>query len=79
MFPHTRKTSKYSSKCGLRGCGETFEIGETKIIGVTKFNEINMQFMRKTNNFGKEVYHYVCAKHLPKQDSDLEEYSSGPD
>ena len=79
MFPHTRKTSKYSSKCGLRGCGETFEIGETKIIGVTKFNEINMQFMRKTNNFGKEVYHYVCAKHLLKQDSDLEEYSSGPD
>jgi len=79
IFPHTRRYSKYASRCALRGCGEPFSVGETRIIGITKFCDINFRFMKKLNNFGKESFYYVCAHHLPKSGSDSEEYSSGED
>ena len=77
IFPHTKKYSKHKSKCALRGCGEPFSVGETRIIGVTKFSDINFQFMKKVNNFGKESFYYICERHCPKTGSDSEEYSSG--
>merc|ERR1719186_1475951 len=79
IFPHTKRFSKYTNRCALRGCGEPFSIGETKIIGVTKFCDINFQYMKKLNNFGKESFYYVCGHHLPKSGSDSEEYTSGED
>jgi len=79
IFPHTKKYSKYKSKCALRGCGEPFSVGETRIIGVTKFSDINFQFMKKVNNFGKESFYYICERHCPKTGSDSEEYTSGED
>jgi len=79
IFPHTKKYSKYKSRCALRGCGEPFSVGETRIIGVTKFSDINFQFMKKVNNFGKESFYYICERHCPKTDSDSEEYTSGDD
>lgn len=79
IFPHTRRYSKYKSRCALRGCGEPFNVGETRIIGITKFCDINFRFMKKLNNFGKESFYYVCAHHLPKSGSDSEEYTSGED
>merc|ERR1719233_2015264 len=79
IFPHTKKYSKYKSRCALRGCGEPFSVGETRIIGVTKFSDINFQFMKKVNNFGKEGFYYICERHCPKTGSDSDEYSSGED
>jgi len=79
IFPHTKRYSKYKSRCALRGCGEPFSVGETRIIGITKFCDINFRFMKKLNNFGKESFHYICERHCPKTGSDSEEYSSGDD
>ena len=79
IFPHTRRYSKYKSRCSMRGCGEPFSVGETRIIGMTKFCDINFQFMKKLNNFGKESFYYICAHHLPKTGSESEEYTSGDD
>jgi len=79
IFPHTKKYSKYKSRCALRGCGEPFSVGETRIIGVTKFSDINFQFMKKVNNFGKEGFYYICERHCPKTGSDSEGYTSGED
>eukprot|EP00092_Neocalanus_flemingeri_P007025 GFUD01007587.1.p1 GENE.GFUD01007587.1~~GFUD01007587.1.p1 ORF type:complete len:484 (+),score=171.39 GFUD01007587.1:39-1490(+) len=79
IFPHTKRVSKYTNRCALRGCGEPFAIGTTKIIGMTKFCDINFQYMKKLNNFGKESFYYVCGHHLPKTGSDSEEYTSGED
>merc|ERR1712098_254320 len=53
IFPHTKKTSKYNSKCAINRCGELFTAGESKIIGCTKFSDFNLQYLRKTTNFGK--------------------------
>ena len=65
IFPHTKKVAKYGAKCALFGCGEVFEVGSTRILGATKFNDINLQFTKKINKFGKEAFHYICFKHLP--------------
>ena len=76
IFPHTKRKSKYSVKCGLIGCSEFFTIDETKIVGATKFSDINLQYMKKTNKFGKESYYYICYKHLPNEDDSSDEYQS---
>ena len=63
IFPHTKRYSKFKSRCALRGCGEPFSVGETRIIGITKFCDINFRFMKKLNNFGKESFLYICERH----------------
>ena len=75
IFPHTKKTSKYSAKCSLSGCGEFFTAGESRIVGATKFSDINFMYMKKTGRFGKESYYYICYKHLP-EDYSSDEYQS---
>jgi len=79
IFPHTKRISTYKGKCTLSGCGESFEKGESFVVGVTKFCSVNFKFMKKQNQFGKEAFYYVCAEHLPKSGSDSDEYSSGSD
>ena len=75
IFPHTKKISKYSVKCALVGCGEFFTAGESRIVGATKFSDINLMYLKKTNRFGKESYYYICYKHLP-EDYSSDEYQS---
>ena len=75
IYPHTKKTSKYSAKCALNGCSEFFTAGETRIVGATKFSEINFMYMKKQGRFGKESYYYICYKHLP-EDYSSDEYQS---
>ena len=75
IFPHTKKTSKYSAKCALSGCGEFFTAGESRIVGATKFSDINFMYMKKKGRFGKESYYYICYKHLP-EDYSSDEYQS---
>ena len=69
IFPHTKKVSMYNVKCSLGGCSERFIAQKTIVIGATKFNEFNLMFMKKPNQFGKESFYYICAKHFPS-DSD---------
>ena len=77
IFPHTKKVAKYGAKCALFGCGEVFEVGSTRILGATKFNDINLQFTKKINKFGKEAFHYICFKHLPNGEGySTDEYES---
>ena len=77
IFPHTKKVAKYGAKCALFGCGEVFEVGSTRILGATKFNDINLQFTKKINKFGKEAFHYICFKHLPNSEGySTDEYES---
>ena len=69
--------AKYGAKCALFGCGEVFEVGSTRILGATKFNDINLQFTKKINKFGKEAFHYICFKHLPNGEGySTDEYES---
>ena len=75
IYPHTKKTSKYSSKCALNGCSDFFTAGESRIVGATKFSDINFMYMKKEGRFGKESYYYICYKHLP-EDYSSDEYQS---
>ena len=77
IFPHTKKSSKYNSKCAISRCGELFTAGESKIIGCTKFSEFNLQYLKRTTNFGKESFYYICLKHLPVDENESsDEYQS---
>ena len=46
---------------------ERFIAQKTIVIGATKFNEFNLMFMKKPNQFGKESFYYICAKHFPSE------------
>jgi len=75
IYPHTKKTSKYSAKCALNGCSDFFSAGESRIVGATKFSDINFMYLKKEGRFGKESYYYICYKHLP-EDYSSDEYQS---
>ena len=79
IFPHTKKVSKYRTECGLNGCCRIFEPDETKIIGATKFDTINLQYMKKIGKFGKESFYYICYRHVPEDDQTSDEYESDVD
>jgi len=79
LYPHTKRFAKYNSKCAFRGCGKIITMGESRIVGITKFCDVNLKFMKKLNNFGNESFYYVCASHLPKSESGSESYSSNTD
>ena len=55
IFSHTKKVSMYNVKCSLGECSERFIAKKTIVIGATKFNEFNLMFMKKPNQFGKKV------------------------
>ena len=37
MFPHTKRYTRYNTRCSLIGCGEKLAAGESRVIGATKF------------------------------------------
>jgi len=79
LYPHTRRITKYSSRCAVSGCCERFQAGESKVIGAMQLDPFSFRFVKKTSNWtGKECFYYVCAEHYPKgEDSSDEDYPSG--
>jgi len=72
IFPHTKRVTKFNSKCSLSGCSEIFEAGTTEVVGSMMLCPFSCRFRKKEakGGSGKESYYYVCASHLPKADDD---------
>ena len=46
IFPHTKRYTRYNTRCALIGCGEKLRTGESRVIGATKFRFLfNFSFL----------------------------------
>jgi len=62
VFPHTRVVAKSSSfPCSLKTCNKDFIVGKTPIVGIKKFSETEMKFIKTF----KESFYWICASHCP--------------
>jgi len=74
IYPHTKRVTKYSSKCAISECGEKFTAGVTKVIGIKMEDDLG-QFRKKVT-ISRETFFYMCASHCPDdEDISTDSYS----
>merc|ERR1712062_327046 len=61
VFPHTRVVAKYSSRCYLNTCNQKFIVGKTPIVGIKKYSETEMRFIKRPSYTPfKESFYWMC-------------------
>jgi len=74
IYPHTKRVSKFSSKCAISGCEDKFTAGLTKVIGIKMEDDFG-QFQKKAT-ISSELFYYMCAAHCPdEEDISTDSYS----